>query len=148
MRTLNLTGAEAFRSRSPVPLHHRHGRHLSLSRRGFLGGSSAAALFGAGMLAPGKLAAKTGNAAPNPIPGGITVAGQLFHVYLFGPTVMPATINDFNGFVGVADVQGTGTATNPDGSTETLLFDTDMRFMKGVYVGQDGGVHKGTFGFI
>lgn len=150
MRKLNLTGAEAFRSRSPVPLHHPHGRRLSLSRRGFLGGSGAAAgaLFGAGVLAPGKLAAKTGNAAPNPIPGGMTVAGQLFHVYFFGPTAMPATINDFNGFVGVAEVQGTGTATNPDGSRETLLFDTDMRFMKGVYVGQDGAVHKGTFGFI
>lgn len=149
MRELNPTGAEAFRSRSSLPLHHHHGRHLSLSRRGFLGGSGAAAgaLLG-GMLAPGKLAAKTGSAAPNPIPGGITVAGQLFHVYIFGPGQMPATITDFNGFVGVADVQGTGIATNPDGSTETLLFDTDMRFMKGVYVGQDGGVHKGTFGFI
>jgi hypothetical protein len=45
-------------------------------------------------------------------------------------------------------VQGTGTGTNPDGSTETLLYDTDVRFMKGVYVGQDGAVHKGTFGFI
>jgi hypothetical protein len=100
------------------------------------------------MLAPGRLAAKTGNAAPNPIPGGIIVGGQQFHVFLFGPRAMPATINDFNGFVGVADVQGTGTATNPDGSTETLLFDTDMRFMKGVYVGQDGAVHNGTFGFI
>jgi hypothetical protein len=106
------------------------------------------AILGAGMLAPGKLAAKTVNAAPNPIPGGMTVNGQLFHVYFFGPGQMPATINDFNGFVGVADVQGTGTATHPDGRTETLLFDTDMRFMQGVYVGQDGGVHKGTFGFI
>jgi hypothetical protein len=100
------------------------------------------------LLAPGKLAAKTVNAAPNPIPGGITVGGQLFHVYGFGQGQMPATINDFNGHVGVAEVQGTGRATHPDGSVETLLFDTDMRFMQGVYVGQDGGVHKGTFGFI
>jgi hypothetical protein len=38
-----------------------------------------------------------------------------------------SSIADFNGFIGVADVQGNGTATNPDGSTETLLFDTDMR---------------------
>ena len=45
-------------------------------------------------------------------------------------------------------MQGTGTATNPDGTTETLLFDTDMRFMSGVYVGQDGAVHKGAFGFV
>jgi hypothetical protein len=48
----------------------------------------------------------------------------------------------------VADVQGTGTAVNPDGSTETLLFNTDMRFMTGVYIGADGATHKGTFGFV
>jgi hypothetical protein len=76
------------------------------------------------------------------------VPGLDFHVTSFGPGVDPATITDFNGSVGVADVQGTGTATNPDGSTETLLFDTDMRFMRGAYVGQDGRVHKGTFGFV
>ena len=50
--------------------------------------------------------------------------------------------------MGVAQVQGTGTQTNPDGSTETLLYDTDMRFMKGVYLGKDGRIHKGTFGFV
>ena len=48
----------------------------------------------------------------------------------------------------LADVQGTGTARNPDGSVETLLFDTDMRFMKGTYVGLDGAVHHATFGFV
>jgi len=145
MRTLQLTALEALRSRFAIPLHHQH-----LSRRSFLGGSGAAvgALVGSGMLAPGKLAAKTVGAAPNPIPGGINVGGQVFHVFGFGQGSMPATINDFNGFVGVAEVQGTGTARNPDGSRETLLFDTDMRFMKGVYVGQDGAVHKGTFGFV
>jgi hypothetical protein len=50
--------------------------------------------------------------------------------------------------VGVAQVQGTGTGTNADGSTETLLYDTDMRFMRGVYVAVDGKVHRGTFGFV
>lgn len=150
MRQLHPTTLEAIPSRFAAPLHHQHLRPSTLSRRGFLGGSGAAvgALVGANMLAPSKLAGKTVNATPNPIPGGITVQGQLFHVFLFGPDQEPATINDFNGFVGVADVQGTGTATNPDGSTETLLFDTDMRFMKGVYVAQDGAVHKGTFGFV
>jgi hypothetical protein len=66
----------------------------------------------------------------------------------FGPGQEPSTITDFNGFTGVTDVQGTGTATYPDGSSETLLFDTDMRFMDGVYVGVDGAMHKGTFGFV
>jgi hypothetical protein len=60
----------------------------------------------------------------------------------------PSSIADFNGFVGVADVQGTGTATNPDGSTETLLYDTDMRFMSGTYVGKDGHTYRGSFGFV
>ena len=65
-----------------------------------------------------------------------------------GEWAEPNEITDFNGFVGVADVQGTGTATNPDGSTESLKFDTDMRFMSGVYVGEDNAVHKGVFGFV
>ena len=60
----------------------------------------------------------------------------------------PSSITDFNGFVGVAQVQGTGSARNPDGSIEQLLYDTDMRFMSGVYVGQDGVVYKGAFGFV
>ena len=59
-----------------------------------------------------------------------------------------SSITDFNGFVGVAEVQGTGSATNANGTTETLVFDTDMRFMSGVYVGQDNNVHKGAFGFV
>jgi len=133
-----------------VPSHHDHGSR-SVSRRGFIGGVSA--LVGAGALLPAArlTAAKPYNATPNPIPGGITVGpppGQLFHVFLIQKGQEPATINDFNGFVGAADVQGTGTATYHDGSFETLLFDTDMRFMTGVYVGQDGANHKGTFGFI
>ena len=59
-----------------------------------------------------------------------------------------SSITDFKGSVGVAQVQGTGTGRKPNGKVETLLFDTDMRFMKGVYVGQDGAVHRGTFGFV
>jgi hypothetical protein len=71
-----------------------------------------------------------------------------FHVNGFGLDADPITITDFNGFVGVCDVQGTGTAKDPDGTTETLLFDTDMRFMQGEYVGRDGRYHRGTFGFV
>jgi hypothetical protein len=139
--------------RSPflAPPHHEHSGRAAFSRRGFIGGTGAAvaALAGASALSPARmLASKAVNLAPKPIPNGFTLNGQLFHTFFFGPGQEPATITDFNGLVGVADVQGTGTATNPDGSTETLLFDTDMRFMKGVYVGQDGAVHKGTFGFV
>jgi hypothetical protein len=94
------------------------------------------------------LAAKPTNATPKPTTSKATIGGVTFSLAFFGPGLDPSSITDFNGFVGVADVQGTGTGTNPDGSTETLLFDTDMRFMSGVYVGQDGAVHKGTFGFV
>lgn len=105
------------------------------------------AAFGAGLLPTAVLAkTKTANATPRPTPN--TSALPPFHLTFFGPTTDPSSIGDFNGFVGVADVQGTGTATNPDGSKEVLVFDTDMRFMSGHYIGMDGHVHKGTFGFV
>ena len=56
----------------------------------------------------------------------------------------PSTITDFNGFVGVAHVQGTGT----DSSGNTLFWDTDLRFMHGIYQGVDGQLHSGTFAFV
>jgi len=106
----------------------------------------AGAAIGAGLLPVSALAGKpTSNATPKPTSNTVF---DTFHVTFFGPGVDPSSIGDFNGFVGVADVQGTGKATNPDGSVETLLYDTDMRIMSGVYVGVDGAVHKGTFGFV
>jgi hypothetical protein len=135
-----------------VAPHHQHSPGIGgLSRRGFIGGAAgvAGALMGASLVNPvSALAAKPNNAAPKPIPDGTTVNGQLFHFKPFRQGQEPASITDFHGLVGVADVRGTGTATNPDGTSETLLFDTDMRFMKGVYVGQDGDVHSGAFGFV
>jgi hypothetical protein len=130
---------------SGPPSHHA--RHL-LSRRAFMGSAAgvAGAAIGAGLMPVSALAGKpTSNATPKPTSN--TVFGE-FHVTFFGPGIDPSSIGDFNGFVGVADVQGTGKATNPDGSTETLLYDTDMRIMSGVYVGVDGAIHKGTFGFV
>ena len=135
-------------SSSPASSHHaRHG----LSRRAFVGGAAATgAALGSGLLWPaaGAAAPVSVQPAPKPTTATITVGGVTFHVDFFGAGVDPSSITDFNGFVGVADVRGRGTATHPDGSTETLLFDTDMRFMKGVYVGVDGAVHQGTFGFV
>ena len=129
-----------------VPHHVRH----ALSRRAFIGSmaSVAGAAVGTGMFPTNVLAAKPSNAAPKPTTNAVSINGVDFHFTFFGPGIDPTSITDFNGFVGVADVQGTGTATNLDGSTETLLFDSDMRFMSGVYVGMDGAVHKGTFGFV
>ena len=107
----------------------------------------AGATVGAGLL-PASALAKSGSSAPKPTTSQVTINGLTFSLAFFGPGIDPSSITDFNGFVGVADVRGTGTATNPDRSIETLVFDTDMRFMSGVYVGVDGAVRKGAFGFV
>src|SRR5262245_35003817 len=123
-----------------------------LTRRAFLGSTAGAtgAILGSSLLQPA--AALAGNphtdSTPNPTTNTFSVSGLDFSLTFFGPGLDPSSITDFNGFVGVADVLGTGTATNPDGSKETLLFDTDMRFMSGSYVGKDGKVYHGAFGFV
>jgi len=134
----------------PSPERASHHALHALSRRTFMGtmAGAAGATLGAGLIPGAALAAKPPNSAPKPTASTVTINGVTFQLSFFGPGLDPSSITDFNGFVGVADVQGTGTATNLDGSTEPLLFDTDMRFMSGVYVGVDGGVHKGTFGFV
>jgi hypothetical protein len=134
----------------PPPSHYisHHAAHL-LSRRAFLGSMAGVAGAAAGAsLVPTGVLAKESNPAPKPTKNTVALNGVTFSVTFFAPGVDPSSIWDFNGVAGVADVQGTGTATNPDGSHETLLYDTDVRFMKGTYVGMDGRVHKGTFGFV
>lgn len=91
--------------------------------------------------------------APLPIPGGVRVPNSLggpdVHLNTPGPADsvvpgrggVPATITDFNGFVGVAQVTGTGT----DNRGNALLWRTDVRFMQGTYRGVDGNLHQGTF---
>ena len=148
MRVPRMEAAPAVSSRSLMSSHHvTHG----LSRRAFMGRAAGAAgvAVGATLLRPtGAFAAPKSNPSPKPTANTMNLNGTDFHVTFFGPGVDPSSIGDFNGFVGVAQVQGTGTGTNPDGSTEPLLFDTDMRFMSGVYIGQDDRVHHATFGFI
>jgi hypothetical protein len=93
---------------------------------------------------------------PLPIPGGVgtnpfggpdihfNFAG---HADATGPAPVggePSTITDFNGFIGVAHVQGTGT----DNHRNPLFWDADLRFMDGVFKGDDGGTHQGTFAFV
>jgi hypothetical protein len=94
---------------------------------------------------------------PLPIPGGVLTpnprGGPDVHFHLPGPADSPtpnsvggdpSSIYNFNGFVGVAHLQGTGT----DGDGNTLNWDVDLRFMKGVYVGVDGNNHNATFAFV
>jgi hypothetical protein len=62
----------------------------------------------------------------------------------------PSTITDFNGFVGLAYLSGEVWRTNrATGQVRRLPFvASDMRFMKGVYRGTDGRLHRGSFAFI
>jgi hypothetical protein len=114
---------------------------------------AAGAALGASLGLPAVAGAQADPAAPRPIPGGLELEGQRFHVFapsLLGPPdAEPSTITDFSGFVGLAFVRGTGmgrdTAT---GATRPLLFDVDMRFMDGLYVAADGRQRRGTFGFV
>jgi len=87
--------------------------------------------------------------APRPIPGGIDVGGTTFHLFPPGAGNEPSTITDFKGLVGLANIGGTGTGRDlTTGDTTTLVFDADMRFMKGTFVDNDGHRRHGTFGFV
>jgi hypothetical protein len=93
---------------------------------------------------------------PLPIPGGVghnPTGGPDIHFNKPGPADAtgpapvggePSTITNFNGFIGVAHVQGTG----KDNHGTTLFWDVDLRFMNGVFQGDDGRIHQGTFAFV
>jgi hypothetical protein len=128
----------------PLTRGHQH----PLSRRQFLAagaGAGVVGLVGAQIAGAGPAFAARGAVAPRPIPGGIQPFGpgtEVFHV--FGPgTGEPSTITDFNGFAGVAEVQGVGA-----GADAHLTFDVDNRFMTGEYVAVDGRHYHATFGFL
>jgi hypothetical protein len=96
------------------------------SRTPFLGAPPAFARAGASIV------------APLPIPGG----DNNTHHFLPGRGKEVTTINDFNGFVGIAQLTGSGKGS--DG--RTLNFSCDNRFLLGEYVGEDGKLHQGAFG--
>lgn len=139
---------------------HAHFWHRALSRRSALGVAGGLLLAGLAHHAQTQpaLARQTDRAMPKPIAGGgFEVDGELLHVYDYLPGNEPATIGDFRGLVAINHLQGEGTVTRGGGgggiSTPTttgdrLVYDADMRIMKGRYVGEDGQEHQGTFGFI
>jgi hypothetical protein len=135
--------------------HAHFWERAMLSRRQFMMTAAGAtgAVLSSGLWLPAVAhAAEADHVAPRPIPGGTQFLGpgtEVFHVFLPAHGAEPSTIFDFNGFMGVAHLQGTGTGTDTStGTTTPLVFDVDNRFMKGVYVGVDGKKHQGTFGFI
>ena len=61
----------------------------------------------------------------------------------------PSLIFDFEGVIGQADLDMSGVGTDlVTGAKSDYTFHTDMRFMKGRFVGTDGRVHRGAFAFI
>jgi hypothetical protein len=134
---------------------HRHpGGRADASRRNFLTSAAGAAglafwlpeLVQAGGQGTGK------SAAPTPIPGGVSPLGIFIHHFPAQLTAAPldtlsdpSQITDFKGFVGLTRLRGAGTSPQYPG---TLAYQSDMGFMKGVFIGEDGNLHQGVFGFI
>lgn len=102
-----------------------------------------------GAIRPGAAFARSAG-DPRPIPGGFSDTFDLVpkdpFIHVLPPSLglEMSTITDLNGVVGAAEIQGT--AHGSDGTSYD--FDTDMRFMQGTYVGLDGRVRKGSFGFV
>jgi len=123
-------------------------RAAAHSRRGFL---QAGATLAAGLAIPPMLRASTEHPLPNPIPGGLDLLGngQIFHVYLPGTAPELATITDFNGVLAATEILGSwsGGGVTPPADTP-LVFDADVRFMDGEYIGRDSRHHQGTFAFV
>jgi len=121
-----------------------------LSRRQFMltAAGTTGAVLSSGLWMPGS--ALAWDKAPRPIPGGFTFNGKFFHVDPMSPGLTEnSSIFDFHGSIGTAIIDGKGTGTNTKtGVTTSLTFDTDMRFMQGVYIGLDGEKHQGTFSLI
>ena len=131
----------------------------SMTRRQFAGRAARAAMMGVALGAAWRpaMALHHGSSEPVPIPGGTPALGGGFHV--FGPTpdgsfdpidAEPSTITDFNGFVGLAYLNGMVTRTNrATGEVRRLpSVGSDMRFMQGEYRGEDGKMHHGTFALV
>ena len=95
--------------------------------------------------------------APVPIPSGTPGLGGFYHVFAPGPAPggdpidsEPATITNFNGFVGLAYLGGNVRQTNTETGEDNLFpfVDSDMRFMTGAFRGTDGKEHQAAFALV
>jgi len=142
-----------------VSQHYRefHAADSATLRRSFLRATASIAGLGlgSGLFKPHPVEAAPDNettALPEPIPGGVSPLGIMVHHFPLPPPgtplsslTEPSEITDFNGFIGDMRIRGAGSGT---GFAMPLAFQTDMGFMQGEYIGQDGRHHHGTFGFI
>jgi hypothetical protein len=118
---------------------------------------TAAGTAGLGMISglgvPKLARAQAKSGEPKPIPDGVMAFGTQVHHYPLALSVGkplsevndPSEITDFNGFVGGVHILGQGTGT---GFAAPLAFQTDMGFMQGEFIGEDGEHHNRTFVFI
>jgi hypothetical protein len=147
-----------------------------VSRRGFFGRAAVAGtgiMLSSGIPVRGLTPDRPGHCGtelcdlPVPIPHLTpTPFGTTIHHFFPGPvegTLFPASdptgahpngrdpseIFNFEGFIGQADLNLTGTGENlATGATGRYEFHTDMRFMKGRFVGTDGVERRSTFVFV
>jgi hypothetical protein len=80
-----------------------------------------------------------GASDPRPTPKTFFIPGSFD---LPGQTI--STVDNYDGFSGVANINGTGT----DSHGNAYSFNVDMRVMKGLYIARDGTRHRGTFAFV
>ena len=122
-------------------------RQLLRTAAGVTGG-----ILGASLWFPPRAWARR-DVAPKPIPGGTTIVigDEEFFIHHFpvtGPSE-PSEFTDLNGHSGDCRVLGSGVGINTvTGDTAELLYQADMGFMKGDYIGEDGHRHHGTFAFV
>ena len=122
----------------------------AIARRRFLRGAlGTAGAIGAAQLF-GMPSAWASGGRPRPVPGSLDVPGLgHFNLNLPGSGNDPSTITDFHGVSAVADILGTGHGTDdPADPNGTLVFEADVRFMRGSFVAMDGNLHHGAFGFV
>ena len=135
---------------------------VGLSRRNLIWGAGAVA--GAGFLRSHPAFAGEENdravcALTNPIPGGVTPFKPFGVVVHHNPLSAanrlavanisdPSQITDFDGFVGLTHIRGSGTGTNDKGVSTTLAYQADMGFSQGKFIGVDGHQNEGTFAFV
>jgi hypothetical protein len=139
---------------------HTHPWDAAMTRRKFLG--SAALAGGAALTAgmwPSLVMAESEEHAtvfPRPIPGGVLAFGTI-PIHHFppipvlgpGPINEPSAMTDFKGIVGVTRVLGSGVGTDTITGVQTRLnYQVDNGFNTGLYIGEDGKRHRGTFAFI
>jgi hypothetical protein len=147
-------------------LGHRHAHFHKLSRRQFL--KSGAVVMGTSAMPSIFQSAFFGKGSPGSgIPSQINTFSPIladpaafgieipFHLPVeidpflgvFDPVADPSTMTDFNGTIGVVEIEGISSATdNSDGVQR--VWAADVRFMQGRYKDREGNMQYGTHAFF